>query len=108
MGCLTEEEGDGEAEVQKKKQTRRKRGIGGGTPHIFPEIMSKKGDCKMEHLDIQNLRRRAKKHGFRFQKDSKKPYDAWYIVKNDINGVVSNGSLDLASVADWLDDFETE
>ena len=53
-------------------------------------------------------RRRAKRNRLSLVKDRWKPYDAWYIVKIDINGVVSNGSLYLEDIAGWLDDFEAE
>lgn len=59
-------------------------------------------------MDIEKLRRRARRHGLLLQRNRRVPVDRWYIVKADINGVVSNGSLTLEEIEVWLDDYEKE
>lgn len=59
-------------------------------------------------MTIAELRRRARRHGLLLQKDRRVPVDRWYIVRADINCVISNGSLTVPEIEVWLDDYERE
>lgn len=59
-------------------------------------------------MTIEELRRRARRHGLLLQKDRRLPVDRWFIVDAQMNCVVSNGSLTVPEIEICLDDYERE
>ncbi len=58
-------------------------------------------------MDIERLRRRARRHGLLLNKDRRLPYDGYWLVSSDTNTIVAPGPMTLDQVVDWLDTLET-